>query len=175
MANNHCVNGIVCVINPTTHIMKRIISKQSHTNQQKLADLLSHTKLNNGCMEWTRCYNTDGYPRMGGNVKVHRLVNSLYTGADIKGLVIRHTCDNIKCINPVHLLPGTQHDNINDMVVRDRYYRVVTEEVVFKVKKLLGMGFLSHRDIANLVGIDPRRISDINCNKYNDKAKLIRR
>lgn len=174
--SRYCVNrSIICVINPTTHIMKSIISKHSVTNEQKLTDLLSNTVPNGECMEWTRCYNTDGYPHMFGNVKVHRWVNKLFTGKDNTGYVVRHTCDNIRCINPEHLITGTNLDNIQDRDERGRTYKVITKEVVFKVKTLLNTKILSHREIADIVGIDIRRVSDINCNKYNDDAKLVRR
>lgn len=37
--------------------------------------LLSFTEPNGECLEWTRCFNTDGYPRRGvkgnSNIKVH--------------------------------------------------------------------------------------------------------
>ena len=35
-------------------------------------------------------------------------------------MVIRHTCDNRKCINPEHLLLGTHQDNVKDRVKRGR-------------------------------------------------------
>ena len=39
---------------------------------------LKHTKENGDCLEWTRCFNTDGYPRCAwngsSNGKVHRIV-----------------------------------------------------------------------------------------------------
>lgn len=38
----------------------------------------------------------------------------------IEGSVIRHTCDNPRCINPQHLLLGTQQDNVQDRVYRER-------------------------------------------------------
>ena len=34
--------------------------------------------------------------------------------------VVRHSCDNRKCVNPDHLIYGTQADNIADMVGRQR-------------------------------------------------------
>lgn len=38
----------------------------------------------------------------------------------IEGTTVRHTCDNGRCINPQHLVVGTQADNIQDMVDRNR-------------------------------------------------------
>ena len=56
----------------------------------------------------------------------HRLVyceaNDVTLSA-IKGKVVRHTCDNPRCINPEHLLLGTQLDNVQDRQVRGRTTR----------------------------------------------------
>ncbi len=42
-------------------------------------------------------------------------------GADCPdGMVVRHTCDNPKCVNPKHLLVGTQLENANDARMRGR-------------------------------------------------------
>ena len=38
----------------------------------------------------------------------------------LKGSVVRHTCDNPRCINPQHLLIGTQQDNVADRKERGR-------------------------------------------------------
>ena len=126
--------------------MKRIISKESVTNEQKLTDLLANTVYEDECRIWTRCLNTDGYPHMFGNVKVHRLVYQLSTGEDIEGYVIRHTCDKPKCINPNHLLKGSFADNGNDKFVRDRQPRVVTKDIVFKVRKILQLNLLKQKE-----------------------------
>ena len=65
----------------------------------------------------------DGYPRIRDrykNVGVHRYVYEECFGEIPKGMVIRHKCDNPKCINPEHLELGTHQDNSNDMVNRNR-------------------------------------------------------
>ena len=154
---------------------KRIFSKDSISSQDKLRDLLSNTDEVDGCMVWKRALNTDGYPTMLGNVKVHRLVCELHSGEDITGYVVRHTCDNPRCINPDHLLKGTVRDNIRDMDSRGRRYKTMTRATIQRTKQLLQSKLLLHTEIAQIVGIDVRRVSDINCDRYNDDATIKRK
>lgn len=59
----------------------------------------------------------------GKRVRLHRLVYCQKVGVALEaidGLVVRHTCDNAWCINPEHLIIGTQADNIRDAVARGR-------------------------------------------------------
>ena len=59
-------------------------------------------------------------------VKLHRAVYCDYHGLSldyIEGMVVRHICDNPRCINPLHLMLGTQQDNIDDMMERGRHVR----------------------------------------------------
>lgn len=59
----------------------------------------------------------------GAQVLHHRLVYCQNRGlelADIKGQVVRHTCDNRLCVNPEHLVIGSQADNVQDMHERGR-------------------------------------------------------
>ena len=54
---------------------------------------------------------------------LHRVVYCQVNGiaiGQIKGLVVRHACDNARCIEPSHLLLGTQADNVRDMMERGR-------------------------------------------------------
>jgi len=37
-----------------------------------------------------------------------------------KPLVIRHTCDTANCVNPEHLIPGTNKENMRDRSQRNR-------------------------------------------------------
>jgi hypothetical protein len=53
-----------------------------------------------------------------------RYVYSRLVGQVTSKMVIRHTCDNPSCINPSHLLIGTQADNVRDMWERNRNAKV---------------------------------------------------
>jgi len=54
---------------------------------------------------------------MGVKCGSHRrayMVHHGETPSSIKGLVVMHTCDNPRCIEPDHLRLGTQADNMQD-------------------------------------------------------------
>jgi uncharacterized protein (DUF433 family) len=101
----------------------------------------------NGCWNCTsHASNTFGYPmitRNGIHQTVYHLMYELHHGRVPQGLVIRHKCDNPKCINPDHLEIGTYKDNCHDMISRGRDTIVgsrntrarLNEE---KVKEILG-------------------------------------
>lgn len=72
------------------------------------------------CLEWTgtRTRQGRGYGLFqvdGQTVVVSRAMWELTHGMTIpEGLVIRHTCDNAPCYEPLHLLIGTHMDNSRD-------------------------------------------------------------
>lgn len=143
-----------------------------------IEDFLKYTVDVGGCLEWQRCFNTDGYPRCfwngNPNGKVHRIIMEL-SGVNTTGLVVRHRCDNIRCINPKHLLVGTPTDNMRDRVKRDRCYRVIKGNTVKAVKDLLHTGEYTQKQIAELLSIDPRRVSEIYLCKRKEDGRLVDR
>jgi hypothetical protein len=79
------------------------------------------------CLEWTGPVNNRGYGRFEvyrgdgrrRRVLAHRLAFFREHGR-WPVAATRHTCDNPPCCDPVHLLDGTQADNIRDAVERGR-------------------------------------------------------
>lgn len=59
----------------------------------------------------------DGYAQRG-KIRLHRVVFELYRGYLPK--VVMHSCDNPRCINPKHLVGGTQGDNNRDRAKKGR-------------------------------------------------------
>jgi len=44
-------------------------------------------------------------------------------GEGYHGTVVRHTCDNRNCINPEHMVLGTQKDNVRDAMERGQHIK----------------------------------------------------
>lgn len=80
------------------------------------------------CWPWTGAKNGNGYGRMkidGRPMLAHRLAyefskKRLRANGDYHGRVVRHSCDNPSCCNPVHLIACDQRANIADMVKKGR-------------------------------------------------------
>ncbi len=82
-----------------------------------------------GCWIWTGAVNKTtcgdyGVLNINGkNAYAHRLSLQYIAGVDVTSKVVRHTCDNPSCINPYHLIAGTQLENIQDRNKRGRTAR----------------------------------------------------
>ena len=100
------------------------------------------------CIEHTQKGDAGGYGTTrykGVNIKLHRLAYCEHHNiqpSDIAGVVKRHTCDNPRCINPMHLLEGTHQDNMADKVHRGRSAKGVengnsklTPEDIIKIRE----------------------------------------
>lgn len=85
----------------------------------------------NGCWNWTGSRRNSGkYSqakygsfRVGKTVQAaHRVSYAYFNCIKLDELpsVVMHTCDNTLCVNPAHLIGGTQHDNVRDKLAKRR-------------------------------------------------------
>ena len=77
------------------------------------------------CWSWASAFGSKGYGIfwVGGtrrNDMAHRVAYELTHTKIPEGLLVRHSCDNPSCVNPNHLLLGTQKDNVRDALERNR-------------------------------------------------------
>lgn len=109
--------------------------------------LFKRTKVVGGCRIWLGALSRDG--RYGccsykdKTTRVHRLVYQLTKGDLPEGALVRHSCDTPLCVEPLHLLLGSDADNMADKVERGRQavgegcnhpHRVLTDELVVEMR-----------------------------------------
>ena len=113
----------------------------------------------NGCWNCTSHALSSGYPRKMINkqsIQLSRFVYAEHNGAIPEDMVIRHTCDNPKCINPSHLVIGTRSDNMKDMVERNRINRGIvklSERDIELIKYAYHSEKYTERQLAKLFGV----------------------
>ena len=94
----------------------------------------------NGCRIWTGNTLPRGYPIMGkgghggGTMYAHRAAFKLAYGAIPKGKQLHHTCGNVRCINPAHLVAMThkQHKAIHLSATCPRGHEFTAENTYYR-------------------------------------------
>ena len=93
------------------------------------------------CLDHNKKGNAKGYSTAdfeGTTTTLHRKVYCVANNVSlesIRGQVVRHKCDNPRCINPEHLELGTYKDNSEDMVKRWRSDTVLTPAQVLEIRQ----------------------------------------
>ena len=106
-----------------------------------------------------------------GNQLSHRLSYEDAKGRIPKGMIIRHSCDNTLCVNPSHLIRGSQKQNVADMDARGRrvppkvfgeknYLSKLTNEQVIEIRQAYIAGDTIY-EIGPRYGIKPNSVSDL--------------
>jgi hypothetical protein len=126
-----------------------------------------------GCWEWQSSLTADGYGWFKINNRIHRAHRTAYevwVGPIPEGHHIRHTCDNRKCINAYHLLTGTNADNVQDRVSRNRSVRlagqrngraILSELDVRDIREEYERGILTQQMLADIYGASRGNIGHI--------------
>tara|TARA_Y100000034_G_C6781061_1_gene349128 strand:- start:325 stop:780 length:456 start_codon:yes stop_codon:yes gene_type:complete len=102
--------------------------------------------------------------RNGKSYLLHRLIFEELKQSIPNGLILRHSCDNVLCVNPEHLLFGTHKQNAQDAVDRNRtlfgernHLSKLTEQDIIEIRK-------STKDkwyLSEYYGVNERTIRDI--------------
>jgi hypothetical protein len=111
---------------------KRTKTLRRRSERSEFFDVFRRINMHDGnrdvCWEWLGAHGLgtreEWRPRVaigGKHYYVYRIVYQLYTGYQLeKNQVVRHSCDHSWCCNPHHMMVGTQADNVQDMLDRER-------------------------------------------------------
>lgn len=130
------------------------------------------SKEGGACWLWNGSCGKDGYGvmRVGREQKrAHRMAYECFVGEISDGMLVCHTCDVPKCVNPEHLFLGTPKDNTADMMKKGRKYVMsrelhhnskLTSEQVKELVSLRSSG-KKLRELADMYGISFKTVSQI--------------
>lgn len=164
--------------------LRRIWSKESKRDQAFLALLFSPhirdlfwSKVNRSgeCWLWTGPTSPFGYGKwtvLAKYVAAHRVAYFLHHGELNHDLKVLHTCDNPSCVNPYHLVQGTQADNVADMCNKGRqsgggcrgtthFNSRFTEEDVLAMRRIRYETGDSYKKIADRFNTHPTTVYQI--------------
>ena len=85
--------------------------------------LLVRRRKGRACWQWMGYRSKQGYGRFSTHEKTwvaSRFAYTVVKGAIPPKKIVRHRCDNPKCVRPSHLLLGTHKDNRRDAIRRKR-------------------------------------------------------
>ena len=134
----------------------------AYLTARQLANFESHTTPEpmSGCFLWLGYSTSEGYGRVriqNRSENAHRVAYREHIGDIPDGLLVRHRCDNPSCVNPLHLVLGSDVDNASDKVLRRRTPRKLSDASVREIRAASGR----YRDIAASHGISASYVSFI--------------
>ena len=120
------------------------------------------------CWVWNGAREEKGYGKTkiaGKQVAVHRAVYELLVGPISPGMSCCHRCDNPSCCNPDHLFLGTQRDNTDDMLAKNRQHSKLNPEQVREIRKIYKHGGITQKQLAEQYNVSKYTINDLILNK----------
>lgn len=122
------------------------------------------TGQDNECWEWGGYKDRDGYGRYkinGGPKGVHRIIWTFCFGDIDEKQCVCHRCDNPSCVNISHLFLGTNIENIQDKVNKNRTYKRVTFNDAVTIRKMYSSGDWPIRKIAEHFNVSTAVINNV--------------
>lgn len=131
----------------------------------------------NGCREWQGYVRKNGYGEIKyqGRMRfAHRVSYVAFCGPIPDGMMVCHSCDNRKCVEPSHLFLGTAADNSADMKAKGRQGGAPRGlgEPARDYVKLLRKGGYGLDEIAGWYGVSRQTVWNICKEPANDNVSF---
>lgn len=135
--------------------------EKPNTSEERFWAFVEKTK---SCWIWTgakksREYGSFWVSDEQRTMGAHRFSYILHYGAIPDKKVIRHNCDNPACVNPKHLICGTQQENLNDMAKRKRRNLKLSDIAIKHIRQ--NSNKLTKTYLANKFNVHRSTITDV--------------
>lgn len=130
-----------------------------------------HKKIEGGCWEWIGPVDQDGYGCFTASfngvkyARAHRFSWAFHSLAPIpKGMMVCHSCDNPRCVNPEHLWLGDAADNNGDRARKGRHKDTIRLNAAILTEEQVRAILADHRpqaEIAHAYGVTGSTIGSI--------------
>ena len=135
---------------------------------KQITNFWKHVDKSGDCWLWTGWCFGNKYGCFRDKQKkllAHRVSYELHFEPPAKRNVL-HRCDNPRCVNPAHLFAGSQQDNVNDMILKNRkpkgerctFSKLKKIEVLF-IKK--NHKIITQKKLSEMFGISKAAIQKI--------------
>jgi hypothetical protein len=106
-------------------------------------------------------------------VKTHRFAYEHFIGPIPENMCVLHKCDTPSCVRPEHLFLGSNQDNVDDKLSKNRHPKgehtvlaKLTDKDVKEIKQKLKFPYIGiNNDLAQEYGVNHRTISGIKTGK----------
>jgi HNH endonuclease len=152
-------------------ILKKVINFEDVFNSSNIRRFLDKVEIKeNGCIEWIAGRDVAGYGVFSVRkdigeykaYKAHRFALELSLGQILSSDIFAcHHCDNPGCVSPDHLFPGTNRDNVDDMLSKGRSNRNLSDEQVRSIRRDILLGNDKIVELAKKHGTKSATISAI--------------
>lgn len=139
-----------CGCGETTTVYRGVPRRyvNGHTGRKTLRYRIEDRGYLTPCWVWQLHISNAGYGTEGVGCRLaHRVSYETHVGPIPEGMVLDHLCCIRECVNPDHLEPVTQAENVR----RSRTAKLRREDVD-EIKRLVAAG-VSQRETARLLGV----------------------
>ena len=115
-----------------------------------------------GCWEWTDSL-SNGYGRLkinGSYQRAPRVSYMIYKGRIPDGMIVLHSCNNKKCVNPNHLRLGTKTENGRDAAIDGANGAKLDVQDIDYIRRMLDSG-LSLQEVADMYNVSRTTIREV--------------